>query len=433
MASGQIDGTFDSTSRQRQSRYRQMPITDTVVRNAKPSPDGKDIKLSDGGGLYLLMKPNGSKYWRLDYRFLDKRKTLALGVYPTVTLKDAREQREKAKRLLSNDIDPSLHRQQTKATSKEAAANSFEVIAREWLSKQTPTWSEGTATRMVRSFEADVFPYMGRRPIADITPPELLAVLRRIEARGAVETAHRVKQRAGEVFRYAIATGRAERDPTPDLKGALSPVKQQNFAAIKEPKRIGELLRAIEVYQGTPVVKAAMKLAPLVFVRPGNLRHAEWCEIDLDAATWRIPAEKMKSGEPHIVPLPTQAIAILRDIKQLTGGNPERQPYVFPSARAGSRPMSDNAILTALRTMGFPKDEMTGHGFRHMASTVLHEQGWNSDVIERQLAHGERNKVKAAYNHAKHMPERTRMMQAWADYLDSLRTGADVIPINRTA
>lgn len=410
-----------------------MPLTDTSARNAKPSPDGKDIKLSDGGGLFLLVKPNGAKYWRLNYRHLDKQKTLALGVYPTTTLKDAREQREEAKRLLSQGIDPSLHRQQTKVASKEAAANSFEVIAREWLTKQASGWSAGTATRMVRSFEADLFPHLGRRPIAEITAPELLAVLRKIEDRGAVETAHRVKQRAGEVFRYAIATGRAERDPVPDLRGALPPVKGKNFAAIKEPKRIGDLLRAIEAYQGTAVVKAALRLAPLVFVRPGNLRQAEWKEIDLDAATWRIPAEKMKSGEPHIVPLPSQAVAILQDIKLLTGRHPERQPYVFPSARAGGRPMSDNAILVALRTMDIPKEEMTGHGFRHMASTVLHEQGWNSDVIERQLAHGERNKVKAAYNHAKHLPERTRMMQAWADYLDGLRNGAEVIPINRKA
>lgn len=410
-----------------------MPLTDTSCRNAKPSPDGKDIKLSDGGGLFLQVRPTGAKYWRLNYRYLGKQKTLALGVYPTTSLKDARDGREEAKRLLAQDIDPSLHKQQTKATSKETAANSFEVIAREWLTKQTPTWSAGTTTRMTRSFEADLFPYLGRRPIAEISAPELLAVLRKIEGRGAVETAHRVKQRAGEVFRYAIATGRADRDPTPDLKGALPPVKQKNFAAIKDPKGIGALLRAIDGYQGTAVVKAALSLAPLVFVRPGNLRQAEWKEIDLDAATWRIPAEKMKSGEPHIVPLPSQAIAILREIKKLTGQRPELQPFVFPSARAGGRPMSDNAILVALRIMGIPKDEMTGHGFRHMASTILHEQGWNSDVIERQLAHGERNKVKAAYNHAKYLPERIRMMQAWADYLDSLRNGADVMPIKRQA
>lgn len=410
-----------------------MPLTDTAARNAKADASGKIIKLSDAGGLYLLIKPNGQKYWRLNYRHLGKQKTLAIGVYPTVSLKEARENREEAKRLIAEGIDPSFHRQLNKAASKEAASNSFEAIAREWLTRQSASWSTGTVTRMVRSFEADLFPYIGKRPITEVKAPELLAVLRKIESRGAVETAHRVKQRASEVFRYAIATGRAERDPAPDLKGALPPVKQKNFAAIKEPKRIGELLRAIDEYNGTAVVRAAMRLAPLVFVRPSNLRHAEWAEFDLDEATWRIPAEKMKSGEAHIVPLSSQAVAILRDIQQLTGTRPATQPYVFPSARAGGRPMSDNAILVALRTMGIPKDEMTGHGFRHMASTVLHEQGWNSDVIERQLAHGERNKVKAAYNHAKHLPERVRMMQAWADYLDGLRAGADVVPINRTA
>lgn len=410
-----------------------MPLTDTAARNAKPSPDGKDIKLSDGGGLYLLVKPAGQKYWRLNYRYMGKQKTLAAGVYPITTLKDAREAREEAKRLLAQGIDPSTHRQQSKAMSRELASNSFEVIAREWLTKRTPIWSPGNAERVKRSMEADLFPRLGSRPISEITAPELLGALRKIEERGAVETAHRVKQRASEIFRYAIATGRAERDPAPDLKGALPPVRQQNFAAIKEPKRIGEMLRMFDAFKGTAVVRAALKLAPLVFVRPSNLRQAKWSEFDLDAGLWRIPAEKMKSGETHIVPLSTQAVDILRDIKLLTGQRTELQPYVFPSARAGGRPMSDNAILVALRTMGIPKEEMTGHGFRHMASTALHEQGWNSDVIERQLAHGERNKVKAAYNHAKHMPERIKMMQAWADYLDGLRNGATVIPINRMA
>jgi integrase len=408
-----------------------MPLTDVAIRNAKPAE--KDYQLRDSGGLYVIIKTTSARWWRLDYRHLGTRKTLSLGTYPITTLSDARFQRDEAKRLLAQGIDPSLHRRQSKAVSKEAAANSFEFIAREWLAKKTSTWSAGTAIRMVRSFDADLFPYLGKRPITEITAPELLTVLRKIENRGAVETAHRVKQRAGEVFRYAIATGRAERDPTPDLRGALPPVKDNNFAAIKEPKRIGDLLRAIDNYQGTAVVKAALRLAPLVFVRPGNLRQAEWKEFDLVAATWRIPAEKMKSGDPHIVPLSRQALEILQEIRLLTGQHLERQPYVFPSARGGGRPMSDNAILVALRTMEIGKEEMTGHGFRHMASTMLHEQGWNSDVIERQLAHGERNKVKAAYNHAKHLPERVRMMQTWADYLDSLRAGAVVIPITRTA
>lgn len=377
--------------------------------------------MTDGGGMYLLLKAAGQKYWRMDYRFLDKRKTLALGVYPTTTLKDAREAREDAKRLIAQGIDPSTHRQQSKLMNRELAANSFEVIGREWLSKRSPTWAKGNAERVKRSLEADLFPRLGGRPISEITAPELLAVLRKIEERGAVETAHRVKQRASEIFRYAIATGRAERDPAPDLKGALPPVRQQNFAAIKDPKRIGEMLQMFDVFKGTAVVRAALKLAPLVFVRPSNLRHAEWSEFDLDGSIWRIPATKMKSGDAHIVPLSTQAVAILKDIQPLTGKRTDIQPYVFPSARSGGRPMSDNAILVALRTMGIPKEEMTGHGFRHMASTLLHEQGWNSDLIERQLAHGERNKVKAAYNHAQHLPERAKMMQAWADYLDKLK------------
>lgn len=406
-----------------------MPLTDTVARNAKPSPEGKDIKLSDAGGLHLLVKSNGAKYWRLSYRHLGKQKTLAVGVYPTVTLKDARDAREEAKRLLGQGIDPSAHRQQTKANKLELAGNSFEVIAREWLAMRTPEWSVSNAVKVRRSFEVDLFPWLGHRPITDISAPDLLAALRRIEARGAKDTAHRVKQRAGEVFRYAIATGRAERDPVPDLRGALPSVRQQHFATVTDPKRIGEILRLMDNYTGTLVVRCALRLSPMVFVRPGNLRHAEWAEIDLDAAEWRIAGSKMKSGEPHIIPLASQAVEVLRELQPLTG----RGRYVFPSARAGGRPMSDNAILVALRTIGIPKDELVGHGFRGMASTVLHEQGWNTEVIERQLAHAERNKVKAAYNHAQHMPERKRMMQSWADYLDGLRNGAEVIPIGKTA
>ena len=406
-----------------------MPLTDTAARNAKADAGGKDIKLSDAGGLFLLVKPNGAKYWRLSYRHLGKQKTLAVGVYPTVTLKDARDAREEAKRLLSQGIDPSAHRQQTKALKLELAGNSFEAITREWLAMRTPLWSASNALKVCRSFEADLFPWLGHRPITDISAPDLLAVFRRIEARGAIETAHRAKQRTGEVFRYAIATGRAERDPVPDLRGALTPVRQRHFPTVTDPKRIGEILRLMDSYKGTLVVRCALRLSPMVFVRPGNLRHAEWAEIDLDAAEWRIPAEKMKSGDKHTVPLASQAVEVLRELQPLTG----RGRYVFPSARAGGRPMSDNAILVALRTIGIPKDELVGHGFRGMASTVLHEQGWNTEVIERQLAHAERNKVKAAYNHAQHMPERKRMMQAWADYLDGLRNGAEVIPIGRTA
>lgn len=403
-----------------------MPLTDTAVKNCKPRACGKDLKLSDGGGLHLLVKPNGAKYWRQSYRLNGKQKTLSHGVYPTTSLKDARARRDEVKRLLSKGIDPSLSRKLDKTAKRNAMANSFEAISREWLAKRTPSWAHETATRIFRifrSFEADLFPFIGHRPISEINAAELLETLRRIENRGAVETAHRVKQRAGEVFRYAIATQRAEHNPVPNLQGALAPSRKNNFAAIKDPSRAGELLRAIDGYQGTAVVKAALALAPLVFVRPGNLRRAEWKELDLETATWTIPADKMKTGQAHIVPLSTQALLILREIQPLTGRNTEYQPYVFPSARAGGRPMSDNAILAALRSLGIPKEEMTGHGFRHMASTMLHEQGWNSDVIERQLAHVEQNSVKGVYNKAKHLAERAKMMQAWADYLDQIRNG----------
>lgn len=409
-----------------------MPLSDSAVRNAKPSPEGKDIKLSDGGGLHLLVKSTGQKYWRLSYRYLGKQKTLALGVYPIVTLKDARDAREEAKRLLMQGVDPSAFRQQTKAVSKEMAANSFEMVTREWMAVQAAKWSVSYAEKVRSSFERDVFPFVGRRAIADLSAPELLAVLKKIVARGAADTAKRVRQCMGQVFRYAIATGRAERDPAADLKGALPPVKHQSFANITDPRRIGEVLRMFDAYQGSSVVRAALKLAPMLFVRPGNLRQAEWSEIDLESATWRIPAEKMKMRQPHIVPLSTQAVEILSELKLRTGQRLELQPYVFPSARAGGRPMSDNAILVAMRAMGIPKDELTGHGFRHMASTLLHEQGWDTDWIEVQLAHGDHS-TRGKYNFAKYLKERARMMQSWADYLDGLREGAEVIAMSKRA
>ncbi|WP_211213127.1 tyrosine-type recombinase/integrase [Perlucidibaca piscinae] len=427
-----IDGTYVGICSCSFDWYQQMPLTDSAVRNARPSLEGKDIKLSDGGGLHLLIKPAGQKYWRLNYRYLGKQKTLALGVYPLVTLKDAREARDSAKKILFEGVDPSVHRQNSRAVSKEAAANSFEGVALEWMNVQQVKWSPSYAVKIQSCFDRDIFPYIGRRPVSEVTAPELLIVLRRIVARGAAETAKRARQCLGQVFRYAIATGRAERDPAADLKGALPPVRHQSFANISEPRRIGEVLRMFDSYQGSPVVCAALKLAPMLFVRPGNLRQAEWSEVDLDAATWRIPAEKMKMRQPHIVPLPTQAVELLRELKQLTGRRLDLQPYVFPSARAGGRPMSDNALLVAMRTMGIPKEELTAHGFRHMASTLLHEQGWDTDWIEVQLAHGDHS-TRGKYNFAKYLKERTRMMQSWADYLDALRRGAEIIPINQRA
>ena len=391
-----------------------MPLTDTAIRNAKPKE--KQYKLSDQKGLYLLVKTAG-KYFRFDYRFAGKRKTLALGVYPDVKLADARQRHDEARKMLQNGVDPAQHRKETKTVQKEQAANSFEALAREWFTKNKHIWTEGHSKTIIRRLEFNIFPWLGTQPIASITAPELLSALRRIESRGALETAHRVKQICGQVFRYAIATGRAERDPSGDLRGALPPTKTRHMAAITDPKQVGELLRAIDSYEGHFITKCALQLAPLLFVRPGELRQAEWHEISFENADWKIPAEKMKMRSPHIIPLATQAVVTLREIEALTGGG----RYIFPSLRTAERPMSNNTILAALRRMGYAKEEMSGHGFRAMASTILHEQGWPSDVIERQLAHAEANSIKAAYNYAQHLPERRRMMQAWADYLDKLR------------
>lgn len=391
-----------------------MPLTDTAIRNAKPKD--RQYKLTDEKGMYLLVNKTG-RYFRLDYRFGGKRKTLALGVYPEVKLAEAREKRDNAKKMVANGVDPSQARKENKLNQVEKSGNTFEIVAREWHARQSVKWATSHSKKIVRRLELYVFPWLGDRPIAEITPPELLRVLRRIESKGRLETSHRTHQVCGQVFRYAIAIGVADRDPAADLRGALTPVKHGRMATITEPNKIGQLLRAIDGYEGTAVAKYALKLAPLVFVRPGELRHAEWHEVDFDAAEWRIPAEKMKMKDSHIVPLSDQAVKVLMKIKPITG----KGKYVFPSIRTDSRAMSENTVLAALRRMGYAKEEMSGHGFRAMASTILHEKGWPSDVIERQLAHGERNKIKAAYNHAQHLPERRKMMQAWADYLDALK------------
>lgn len=404
-----------------------MPLTDTAIRNAKPGE--KPVKMFDGGGLFLLLNPNGSRWWRFKFRFDGKEKLLSFGTYPEVSLKDARDKREQARKLIAAGVDPGEHRKAHKSARLDRAANSFEVVAREWFAKHSPNWAATHSSKIIKRFENDVFPWIGGRPVAEITAPELLTVLRRIEGRGTVETAHRALQNCGQVFRYAIATGRAERDPSADLRGALPPVKQKHYATITDPKAIGELMRAIAGYQGSLIAKCALKLAPLVFVRPGELRKAEWAEINLDAAEWRIPAERMKMRELHIVPLSTQAVLILRELQPLTGAS----RYVFPGARTNGRPMSENTVNAALRRLGYGTEEMTGHGFRSMASTLLNEQGWHRDAIERQLAHAERDSVRAAYNYAEHLPERKRMMQAWADYLDGLAAGADVIAIRGNA
>jgi len=410
-----------------------MPLSDIKVKSLKAGikPDGtttsKPYRVTDERGLYIEVTPKGGKRWRFKYRFGGKEKLLSLGLYPDISLKEARNSRDDLRNQVANGIDPSDKRKAEKKSTGDQ--NSFETVAREWHSKFSANWSESHSSRTIIRLEQNVFPWLGNKNINDITAPELLMALRRVENRGALETAHRVNQICGQVFRYGIATGRAERDPAADLKGALPPAKVKHHASITEPVKVGALMRAIQDFTGTIITTTALRLSPLVFVRPGELRQAEWSEINLDKAEWRIPPEKMKMRVVHIVPLSKQAIEVLKDIQPLTG----RDKYVFPSNRTITRPMSDNTVNAALRRMGYTKDEMTAHGFRSMASTILNEQGWNRDAIERQLAHSEKDGVRAAYNYAQHMPERKKMMQAWADYLDGLAAGADVIAINKAS
>jgi integrase len=401
-------------------------LTDTAIRKTKPSE--KPVKLADSGGLFLLLNPNGSRWWRYKYRFGGKEKLLSLGTYPDTGLKEARDYHSAARKLLATGIDPSEHRKATKAAGEEKAANSFEIIAREWFGKQSKTWAVSHSSKIMLRLEKDLFPWLGARPIADITAPEILSCLRRVESRGAVESSHRILQNCGQIMRYAIATGRAMQNPADALKGALAPVQATHRAAITEPKAIGALLRAIDDYHGALITKSALKMAPLVFVRPGELRQAEWAEIDLDKAQWNIPAEKMKTREAHLVPLSTQAVAILTELAALTG----RARFVFPSARTPKRPMSNNAILAALRRMGYAKDEMSGHGFRAMARTILDEiLHVRPDYIEHQLAHAVLDPNGRAYNRTAHLAERIAMMQQWADYLDTLRAFGDNVAVMR--
>lgn len=401
-----------------------MALTDTRIKGVKSAD--KPLKLFDGGGLFLLVTPSGGKWWRLKYRFGGKEKLLSLGTYPEVGLKEAREKRDEARKQLSSDIDPGVNRKAVKASRLDRDANTFEIIAREWMARQETKWAKSNAEKVNRRIERDIFPWLGKRPITEITAPELLKVLRKIEERGAVETAHRALQNCGQIFRYAIATGRGTHDISGSLRGALSPVKGGHFAAITDPKEIGGLLRAIRDYQGSMITKSALRLAPLVFLRPGELRKAEWAEINLDEKLWSIPAERMKMRDPHLIPLSDQAVEILRELHPLTG----KGRFVFPGARSKDRPLSDNAILAALRRMGFSKDEMSGHGFRAMARTILDEVlNVRPDYIEHQLAHAVRDPNGRAYNRTAHLAERRKMMQIWSDYLDTLAAGK-VIPIH---
>lgn len=400
-------------------------LTEKAIQAAKAAE--KPTKLFDGGGLYLLVNPQGSRLWRLKYRIHGKEKLLAVGVYPDVSLKRAREKRDEARRLLADGVDPNAQRR----AEKLAAADTFEAIAREWLELQRKKLSPTTYAKALWIFETLLFPSIGSQPIRKLTAADVLAVVRRIEARGKHETAHRAKQRCGQVIRFAISTGRADRDPTSDLRGALAPVVRTNRPAITEPAQIGQLLSAIDSYAGHASTAFALKLAPLLFVRPGELRGARWEEFELTAKEplWRIPAERMKMRETHVVPLSKQVVKLLDDLRPWSGAS----EFLFPSVLSNKRPISDNTINAALRRLGYASDEMCGHGFRAMASTRLNEQGWHPDIIELQLAHAERNKVRAAYNRAERLTERRKMMQAWADYLDVLRAGANVVPLRSSA
>lgn len=394
-------------------------------------------RLSDGAGLYLLLFVKGGSHgWRLDYTFLGRRKTLSLGTYPATTLSVARHKADEARQMVSTGTDPSTARQQQRhSVAKQRqieklmdaglpVPESFEAVAREWFAKHSPSWAISHADKIIRRLDRDVFPWIGAKPINSIKPPELLQLLKRVEVRGAIETTHRVQQNCSQVFRYAVAIGLLESDPSRDLRGALPPWRPEHYPTLTDPRRVGELLRDIDAYEGGFITRCALKLSPLLFVRPGELRRAEWNEINLDAAEWRIPAPKMKGRVMHIVPLARQALAVLRELKPLIGPN----GWVFPGNRTNGEPMSENTVNAALRRLGYDRATMTAHGFRGMASTMLHEIGWASDVVERQLSHAERNSVKAAYNHAEHLPERRKMMQAWADHLDQLRGSRPVGP-----
>ncbi len=392
-----------------------MPLTDIQIRSAKPA--AKPQRLFDGGGLYIEISPKGGKLWRMKYRFGAKEKRLSFGVYPAVGLKDARAMREDAKAILAHGIDPGEQKKAQKAARVEHNANSFEVIAREWFNKFKTTKSEGYAGKIMSRLERDVFPWLGGEPVASTNAPKVLAVLRRIEARGAIHTAHRAKGDISQIMRYAIATGRAERDPCPDLRGALSPSVTTHFAALTEPKEVGSFLRVMDGYSGTLIVRTALKLAPLLFCRPGELRQMKWAEIDLDAAEWRYRVSKTKTD--HLVPMARQAVELLRELRPLTGSG----EYVFAGFNP-QRPMSENTVNAALRRMGFDtQKEITGHGFRAMARTMLAEQLHAQPAyIEHQLAHKVPDALGPAYNRTKFYKERKEMMQLWADYLDNLRT-----------
>ncbi|HBC35458.1 MAG TPA: integrase [Marinobacter adhaerens] len=409
-------------------------LTDKMVKAAKPEGQ-KRRKLADGGGLTLVVKPE-SKVWWFRYRFGGKEKVFSLGSYPEVTLKEAREGRDKARKLLAQKKDPVTHRRSEGAKNLSAASNTFKAVAEDWLKLQKGQLQDSTIDVTRNRLTNWIYPHLGTMPITEIEPPLVLQVLRKIETKGKHETAHRMRQRISQIYRFAISEGRASRDPAADLRGLLKAVPAQNRAAITKPDELGGLLRAIEAYSGQPATCAALQLAPMLFLRPGELRKAVWDEIDLKAGIWIVPGDRMKgtlkakrAGQvpDHKIPLPRQAIEILKPLKQLTG----KRPFVFESIKPG-RPLSENTINTALRSMGYDSEMMVGHGFRATASTLLHEMGWPPEVIELQLAHRQRNQVAAAYNRSARIEERTAMMQQWADYLDNLKKGGKVVPFKAT-
>jgi integrase len=413
-------------------------LTDTKIRKAKANPDGKPSTLTDGGGLFLYITATG-KYWRYMFRYDGKRQTLSIGNYAEITLEQAREKHREARAQLARGVNPSSHKRELKQAHIATTHHSFEAIALEWFSRSRGGWSESHIFRTDSYLKRDVFPWIGKTYIKDVTPSDIIKIVQRVEARGAGDAARRVRQYILQVYKYAVTMELAERNPAADIDVSiiLKPYIRKNFAAITDPLKVGQLVRDMANYQGSFVVRCALQLSALVMLRPGELRAAEWQEIDLEAATWTIEVRRMKAPThikqanqlKHIIPLSAQAVAILQELHPLTG----RFQYVFPSARGASRCMSENAIRVALRSMGYDNDTMTAHGFRGMASSLLNELGFNPDAIERQLSHKEHNKVRAAYNRAQYMEERTRMMQTWADYLDQLRAGGQVIPFKARA
>jgi integrase len=407
------------------------PLVDTAVRTVKHSGRPVGDKHADVGGMYLLVKASG-KYWRMNYRFAGKQKTLALGVYPAVSLAKARKRCVEAQELLADGQDPSAVKRSKKHADAIASDNTFELVALEFLATKVDSWSPGYAEKWLRGMKKDLFPYVGKLPIATITPPMLLDALRKCEKRGAIESAHTLRQTAGQVFRYGIQTGRCESSPTSDLQGALKEVITKHMAAILDPVKVGELMRTIDAYKGQPTTRVALALSALLFQRPGNIRQMEWAWVDEEEAMLTIPSQDMKrrknqklNGRPHLVPLASQALAYLKELKPITGHG----RYVFPSLLTGERPMSDNTVNVALRRMGYTKDEMSAHGFRATARTLMIERmpGISADVIEAQLAHEKSGPLGSAYDRAEFMEQRRAMMKTWADYLDKLRVGADVI------